>query len=139
MRSFQYGSIPLILLFALGCGDGKSQIKAKGRITQGGQPYVAEEDASFRIFFVPLEPQSETKHDSYAAEYHRDDSTFLVMGKDGKGLPAGKYRVDLQLIKKKADLLKGKLMGAKSPFTCEVNNGSEEVEIDLDQAKLNLK
>lgn len=57
-----------------------------------------------------------------------------MIGKDGQGLPLGKYRVTLQLMKNKEYLFKGKLMGARSPFTCEVTSGSTEVLVDLDQA-----
>jgi len=135
MRAFRR-LLPCLLmpLLSLGCG-GSSLIKAKGHITKGGQPYVAEEGQGLRIFFVPLEPASGSRHDSFAAEYHPDDGTFQVLGKDGNGLPRGKYRVSLQLMKSKEDLLAGKLLGKQSPFTCEVTGAGDDLVIDLDQAK----
>jgi hypothetical protein len=121
-------------LFASGCGD-SSRIKAKGRIVKGGQPYLAPEGEGFRVFFVPLEVPDGKHYDSYAAEYNSEDGSFLVQGKDGKGLPPGKYRVDLQLMKSKEDLLNGKLMGKKSPYTIEVTNSGYDLIIDLDTAR----
>ncbi len=57
-----------------------------------------------------------------------------MQGKDGKGLPRGKYRVDLQLMKSKEDLLGGKLLGKKSPYVLEVTGSSDDLVIDLDTA-----
>ncbi len=123
----------LLSLLALGCGD-SSFIKAKGRITKGGLPYHTGEGEGLRIFLVPLDPPQGSHYDSYAAEYDPDAGTFQVKGKDGKGLPPGKYRVGLQLMKDKEDLLGGSLLGKKSPFTCEVTSRGDDLVIDLDQA-----
>jgi hypothetical protein len=122
----------LLGLFALGCGD-SSRIHAKGRIVKGGQPYLAQEGEGFRVFFVPLDGVKGNHYDSYAAEYNPETGAFRVEGKDGKGLPPGRYRVDLQLMKSKEDLLNGKLLGKKSPFIVEVT-GKDELVINLDEA-----
>src|SRR5947209_8060251 len=134
MRPLRY-LLPCLLigLPSLGCG-GSSFIKAKGHITKDGHPYVPGEGEGLRIFFVPLQSTGGPRYDSFAAEYHKDDGTFQVLGKDGKGLPPGKYRVSLQLMKHKEDLLGGKLLGPRSPFTCEVTGGGNDLVIDLDQA-----
>ncbi len=129
---------PLILvvigLLSLGCGD-SSHINAKGRIIKSGQPYLAPEGTGFRVFFVPLDAPEGKHFDSFAAEYNPENGSFLVQGKDGKGLPRGKYRVDLQLMKSKEDLLGGKLLGKKSPYVVEVAGSSDELVIDLDTAR----
>jgi hypothetical protein len=115
-----------------GCSD-NHLIKPKGRIVKGGAPFQAGEGENFRIILAPADPPQGSSYDSYPAEYHREDGTFQVVGKDGKGLPPGKYRVGLELIKKKEDLYKGAFMGGRSPFTCEVTGGSSEIVVDLDQ------
>jgi hypothetical protein len=122
--------IVLIGLCTLGC-SGPSTIKANGRVLKGGTPFKLGEGEGLRIFFVPLEPTG-PGYDSYAAEFHKD-GTFQVKGKDGRGLPPGKYRVTLQLMKNKEDQFAGRFMGEKSPFLCEVRNASDEVVVDLDQ------
>jgi hypothetical protein len=123
----------VIGVLSLGCGD-SSHINARGRVLKGGQPYVLPEGQGLRIFFVPLDLPAGTHFDSYAAEYDPDNGSFEVKGKDRRGLPAGRYRVDLQLMEKKEDLLNGGLLGKKSPFVCEVT-GKDDLVIDLDQAK----
>jgi hypothetical protein len=122
----------LIGLLAIGCGTG--YIKAKGRVTKGGAPFRPGEGEALRIVLAPLDAPAGSTYDSYAAEFHPDDSTFLVKGKDGNGLPPGKYRVGVELIKKKEDQFKGRFTGPRSPFTCEVTSAASEVVVDLDQA-----
>ena len=121
-------------LLALGCGN-SSFIKAKGRIVKGGQPFLTEEGEGLRIFFDPLELPPGHHYDSFAAIYDPDNGSFQVAGKDGQGLPPGKYRVGLQLMKSKEDRLGGALLGKKSPFTLEVTGTRDDLIIDLDQAK----
>jgi hypothetical protein len=125
----------LTALLATGCGD-SSRIKAKGRITKDGQPFtIADGEGGLRLFLVPMNETEGQGHDSYFAEYHAGDGTFEVLGKDGKGVPPGKYRVHLEHMKDKNDLFGGRLMGAKSPLTCEVAQG-KELEVNLDNAHL---
>jgi hypothetical protein len=125
----------LIALLCAGCGS-SGLIKAKGRIMKGGQPYLANDGEGLRIFFEPLEiPQGSTHYDSFAAEYHAEDGTFQVQGKNGLGLPPGHYRVSLQLMKNREDVFAGKATGKKSPFTCEVTGQQGEVVINLDQVQ----
>jgi hypothetical protein len=126
----------LIALTCVGCGN-SGLIKARGRIMKGGQPYLANEGEGLRIFFEPLEiAQGTTHYDSFAAEYHAEDGSFQVQGKNGLGLPPGNYRVSLQLMKNKEDMCAGRASGKKSPFTCEVTGAQGEVVINLDQVKV---
>src|SRR5262249_12972261 len=115
-----------ICLLPLGC-DGSSRIKAKGSILKGGQPFRTGEGEELRIVFAPLDPPAGTQYDSFAAVYDPDDGSFQVAGKDGSGLPPGKYRISLQLMSKKEDLWGGRLIGKKSPFTCEITSATDRV------------
>jgi hypothetical protein len=131
------GTVALLVgLLLAGCGS--STIKQKGRIVKGGQPFQTDEGSGLRLFFEPIEP-SGTTYDAFVAEYNRDDGTFVVKGKDGKGLPPGKYRITLQMMKNKEDEFKGRYFGKKTPFTAEVTDGSEEIVVDLDQASAPAK
>jgi hypothetical protein len=120
-------------LLAPGC-SGSSRIKARGRIVQGGTPFQTHEGEGLRMFFVPLEA-STTTYESYAAILDKGGGTFHVVGKDGQGLPPGKYRVNLMLMKNKEDLFNNRLMGVDCPLTCEVPSPSGDLVVDLDQVK----
>jgi hypothetical protein len=125
----------LVVLFALGCGG---RLKPKGRMVRGGEPLRTGPGEGMRVVFEPVEVTGST-YDSYPAQFNGDDGTFIVTGKDGNGLPPGKYRVSIQLMRKKEDVFRGVLLGKKSPFTFDVESGSEELVIDLDKAQLGKK
>jgi hypothetical protein len=119
----------LIALLLCGCG-GDGRMKPRGRIVKSGAPLQLPEDEGIRIAFLPVEATGKT-YDSYLAQLNKD-GTFQVIGKDGKGLPPGKYRVSMEHLKNKKDLFKGAFFGSKSPIVCDVKNASDEIVIDLD-------
>ena len=47
-------------------------------------------------------------------------------------MPPGKYRVAVELMKKKKDQFGGKFNEDKSPFVVEVDSKTPEIVIDLD-------
>jgi hypothetical protein len=119
-------TVSIACLTAMGCGN-SGFINARGHIIKGGQPYLLPEGQGFRIFFMP-EDTSGTRYDSYSAAYDPEDGSFLVTGKDGRGLPPGKYQVDIQLRQGKEDLLGGRL----PPVPLEITRDNKELVIDLD-------
>jgi hypothetical protein len=134
MRRIRNGSVVvLIALFASGCGSGDGRFQARGRLVKNGAPFKLAEAEGMRIAFVPYEA-GESTFDTYVAVFTGDGS-FKVTGKDGKGLPPGKYRVTVEHLKKKKDLLKGAFSGKKTPIVREVTNSSTEIVIDLDNPK----
>jgi hypothetical protein len=132
MRCFK-SWLPALFVFLMATGCSSSMIKAKGRILKGGSPYQPEAGEGLRIILVPME-SNQKSFDSYAAVYFPDKGRFEVQGKDGRGLPPGKYRVIIQLMKNKEDLFNNRLV-SKSPFTCEVPPESGEIVVDLDQVE----
>jgi hypothetical protein len=137
MRPFVRVLLVLLVAPVLGgCGDsGKEHFRAKGHVVKGRRPYRLNEGEGLRIVFTPLERTIDTPNESFAAEYQRGDGSFQVGGKDGTGLPPGKYQVSLELMKNREDLFRGRLLGRRSPITVEVSRG-EEVVIDLDPLQL---
>ena len=128
---------PLLLLCLLFTGCRQGFVNTKGRIVRNGEPFHLAERQGLRLFFEPLEFKDGVhRYDSYAAEFHGADGTFIVKGKDRKGLPPGKYRITIQLMQNKEDLFRGKLTGPASPFQCEISGKSgQEVVVNLDDAK----
>jgi hypothetical protein len=121
----------LIALFVGGCG-GDGRVNARGRIVKNGQPFQLGEGEGLRIVFYPPEAAGAT-YESYVAVFDKADGSFRVTGKDGKGLPPGKYRVALEHLKQKKDLFKGFYSGKQTPIIREVTDSYHEIVIDLDK------
>ena len=131
MQRFLALGLTLVLALAVGgCGDGK--LRTQGRCLRGGTALIPKDDEGIQVTFVPILPNGPAG-DWYAAEVDRVTGTFVPTGKDLKGLPPGKYRVAVELIKNNKDLLDGKFNAVKSPFVFEVNSGTKEIVIDLDK------
>jgi hypothetical protein len=69
--------------------------------------------------------------DFYAATVNPDDASFQVAGKDGKGVPPGKYRVVVEHLRQKKDLLKGEFDALKSPFVFDIDQRTGELTLDV--------
>jgi hypothetical protein len=112
---------------ALGCGR---TVKVKGQLTKGGKPFTTKDRALVQMIF---HPDGGEAVDTYPATVNAD-GTFEVVGKEGKGIPPGKYRISVEApdpYPDGPDLLRGKFAPDKTPIVREV--GAEELVIDLDQ------
>ena len=127
----------LLLLAALtvtGCGD--RRLRTQGRVLKGGKPFVAEKGQYLTVTFVPLLKDKNGKDlppdNYYYSEVDQATGTFTAAGGDLKGIPSGKYRVQLRLMQRKKDLWGGKYTGPSLP-TLDVNSGLSEIILDLDK------
>jgi hypothetical protein len=73
-----------LMLLATGCGSGKLQ--TRGHVLKGGQPFVVPEGEYVRLIFVPI-VEAGNPHETYVAEYNRQNGSFIVAGKDLQGMP----------------------------------------------------
>ena len=58
-----------------------------------------------------------------------------MAGKDLKGMPPGKYKIMVEHLKGRNDVLRGAFSEDRTPFACEVKTAADEVTVDLDQKK----
>src|SRR5262249_45096027 len=119
-----------IALLLAGCG--KPMLKTKGRVVKGGAPFLPGQGEFVRVTFVPVVEGSRPARDFFVAEVDPSTSNFHVSGKDGRGMPPGKYRVAIELDHKRSDLLKGKFDAEKSPFVFDIDSRTKEIVVDLD-------
>jgi hypothetical protein len=129
MRRVLLAAVPLLSLLLVGCGDGK--LRTKGQIVKDGAPYTVDEMDVLRITFVPIPEAGEKFMDAYLATFNNSDGTFVAFGKDGKGVPPGKYRIAVERLRNKKDLLRGAFDTEKSPFIREVKTASDTLVLDL--------
>jgi hypothetical protein len=119
-------------LLAAGCSRGT--FNTRGTVLKDGQPIKVTEDQALRILLVPMPEDGSQPKDYYVAEFQASDSTFRVRGKDGKGMPPGKYRVALELLENRKDLLKGAFGPDNSPHVVTIQSGSDEITVDVGKA-----
>ncbi len=129
MRLFRLFLVASVAVSAVGCGS--PLLKTRGRVLKGGSPFLAKQGEFVRVTFVPVTVTGPA--DAYVAEVDRATGEFHVAGKDGKGMPPGRYRVSVELDKRRSDLLRGKFGQDKSPFVFDVDANTKEIVIDLDQ------
>lgn len=130
-RVFAAGLAAALAVAAAGCG-GDGLLRTQGRLLKGGQPFVPKEDEYIEITFVPLPPDGKPAQDFYYADVDQATGTFQPAGKNKKGMPPGRYRVAVELMKKKKDQFRGKYDAEKSPFVFDVDAKTPEIVIDLD-------
>lgn len=87
----------LALLTLNGCSSGVRYVKAKGQLMQGGSPLKVDAKAGISVLFTSVPPEGEKVTAYPAAPLNRDDMTFDVPGKEGSGIPAGKYRISVEI------------------------------------------
>jgi hypothetical protein len=101
----------------------------EGGAGRGGAALVPPAGDYVRVTFYPLENAA---GDAFVAEVNQADATFRVAGKDGRGMPPGKYRVAVELDHRRSDKLKGRFGADNSPFVYEVTAATGELVLDLD-------
>ncbi|MDB5335509.1 MAG: hypothetical protein JWN70_1128 [Planctomycetaceae bacterium] len=127
------------LVLSLGCGVvgcfGDGLLRTQGRLLKGGDSFSAkvDEGEALQITYVPILPDGKPPSDHYYCDVDQDSGVFMPSGKNGKGMPAGKYRVAIELKKKKKDLFGGKFNDEQSPFIFDVDGSTKEIVIDLDE------
>jgi hypothetical protein len=120
----------LIGLLASGC-SGSGKLQTKGRLLKNGEPLRVAEDEIVRVMFVPIPEKGQRVTDFHMALFDPADGTFRASGKDGQGVPPGKYRITVEYLKQRRDLLKGAFNEERSPFVYEVNSQTGELTLDL--------
>jgi hypothetical protein len=135
MRLFLASALLIVLsLMLTGCGN-DGLLRTQGKLLKGGEPFIPDEvdDEALQVTFVPILPDGKPPSSYYFAAVNQETGTFVPSGAMGKGMPPGKYRVAVELMRKKKDLLKGKFGLENSPFIFEVDANTSEIVIDLDE------
>jgi hypothetical protein len=117
---------------ATGCGRGDGLLRTRGRVVKGGENFVPEEDEAIGLTFVPITPDGKPPKQFYIVMVDQDTGTFRPYGTQGGGVPPGKYRVAVRLMKDKKDVYNDKFNEKDSPYIFDVEPDSDEIVIDLD-------
>jgi hypothetical protein len=133
-RMTWWGMVFAVAFLAAGCA-GTGKFATKGVVLKDGSPLKIGQDDIVRILLVPLPEDGSKPKDCYVAQFNADNSTFVVKGKDGEGIPPGKYRVAIEQLQGRKDMLKGAFGYDNSPFVCTIGSASDEITVDIGKTK----
>jgi hypothetical protein len=142
MRSRRLGPVraPALLIVFAGCGG--DTVRVSGTLQRGGEPLTTTKGDRVVLAFYPTTVAKGADGKPTGSEYYpanvQPDGGFEFPGRDGKGIPKGKYRVVVALysnnVKNRKDREKDQLRGAfneeTSPVYQEVT-GPGAITIDL--------
>lgn len=130
-RLLGYLSACLVLLTVVGCG--KSLVIVKGQVNRSGKPLQLKPREEIEVtFYAADEGQEKALVDVYRA-YVRPDSTYVMAGQTGKGIPRGKYKIVVgQGGKRKKDKKGGNIGKEAVEGSIREVTGKEPIDIDLD-------
>jgi hypothetical protein len=77
-----------------GCGGGNG-IWVTGVLQKGGEMYKPPEGRKLALYFYPMADgtSGNPAGDAEMADYDSRDGSFTVPGREGSGIPPGKYRI----------------------------------------------
>jgi hypothetical protein len=87
-------SVVMIVVCLAGCG-GSDNIWVTGVLQKGGEMYKPPEGHKVALYFCPMPGEGSPPPSGHVemADYDSRDGRFTVPGRDGSGVPRGKYRV----------------------------------------------
>lgn len=125
--------VATLLLAGVGCNTGPKLVIPKVQLTYKQQPLKVDPNASVVLVLIT----EGEKPNSYPANWlDRDKVTFTVPGREGNGIPVGKYRVSVnQMVPgtTPADVqyMNEQFAKDKTPLVCEVKDEERTIVLDL--------
>jgi hypothetical protein len=135
MHRMTWGGLVFVAALLAGGCAGTGKLATRGVVLKDGSPLKIGQDDIVRILLVPLPDDGSKPKDCYVAQFYPDNSTFVVKGKDGEGMPPGKYRVAVEQLQGRKDVLKGAFGYDNSPFVCTIGSANDEITVDVGKAK----
>jgi hypothetical protein len=132
-------TLGLLATLVLGCSGGGNLAQIHGKLTKGGQilPVSGREVGIgfVQVQFFLLNEKGEPTGEVAGASFREDGITYNIPGNKGNGIPPGKYRISIQQWDPypNVDRLNGKFDPEHTPIVREFVQGSQELNIDLDQ------
>ena len=133
MRGCLVSMLILVLAFGpAGCGKKEPKLlKAKGQVVKDGEDYIPDEEENLQVCFIPIAADMSPPRNWYAAEVDPATGSFYASGGEKKGMPAGKYRVMIELKRNRKDVLGGKFDSQNSPYVFDIDEKSELMVVDI--------
>lgn len=124
--------LALCCFLPLGCGS--KELMVEGTLTKAGQPMKFEAGDEVSMTLVDLSEADEIKRKDYSANVDPATGNFNVVGRFGRGIPPGKYKVVLNAgsPKRPTDRFGGAYSLKNSPLVVEINSSNyKNLTVDL--------
>ncbi len=131
MKRFAHGAVALALAIGALSGCSSNTCRVTGTLVKNGKAVTVEEGQWVQLILYPIE--KEKPSGEWFPANVNPDGTFEVPGKEGDGVPPGKYRFGINWVTFKDrghDFLKHAFARDTSPIVEEID-GSRNLTIDL--------
>jgi hypothetical protein len=125
------------ILCLTGCGGSERLVEVKGKVHSNGQPLLVQELPSGAGGRVMVRFHGQDQGDKPQVPYGaivKSDGSFSIPGSSGRGIPPGKYRVEITWqdpFPMGKDKLEGKFGKENSPVVVDIPTGGD---IDINVA-----
>jgi hypothetical protein len=86
-------SLALLAVLTPGCSSGPRLVRVKGQLMYNQKPLPISPKAGVSVWFITMDAGDNPPLFTAEQPLNREDSTFVVSGHDGRGIPIGKYRI----------------------------------------------
>jgi hypothetical protein len=84
-------------VLAAGCSKGPQLLKVKGKVVNNNKPLDLGPQAGVTLVFIPVVEEEKPVVATYPTHLN-PDGTFELTGKQGEGIPPGKYQIAVQIM-----------------------------------------
>lgn len=123
LTAVRIACLSTLTLILSGCSSSIETIWIEGKVTKSNAKYQVPEGQNLGISLTLTEEAKigDVKipaGESFSAEYDPEAGTFTVPGRDGNGIPPGKYKISLEqkLSRESLDEKNAKLSKGQKPF-----------------------
>ncbi len=124
------------LVLLIGCKENVKTFVVRGKIHDKGQPIKLSKQGRIAM---SLEAGQGLQGTTYNAEVNPETGEFKVPGKEGKGIPAGQYKISIMVMDGIGPPTPGggmdKLGGKLSGKNALLKSITDETELDIDVSK----
>jgi hypothetical protein len=88
-----FSVVALLAILASGCSSGARLVRVKGQLMYNQKPLPVSPKTGITVWFTAVDAGDNPPFFTAEQPFNREDSTFVVAGHDGRGIPIGKYRI----------------------------------------------